>query len=74
MSRGDGTGPTGLGSMTGRAAGYCAGFNTPGFTNFGCGYYGRARGWWLRRMYRGAARWDIPVTRERPFRSTIVRK
>ena len=31
MPRGDGTGPAGMGSMTGRAAGYCAGYNTPGF-------------------------------------------
>ena len=33
MPGGDGTGPRGTGSMTGRAAGYCAGFNTPGFAN-----------------------------------------
>ncbi len=29
MPRGDGTGPQGMGSMTGRAAGYCAGFGMP---------------------------------------------
>jgi hypothetical protein len=53
MPRGDGTGPMGLGPMTGRAAGYCASFNTPGFANFACGYYGRGRGRGrgLRRMY-----------------------
>jgi len=33
MPRGDGTGPMGLGPMTGRAAGYCAGFPVPGFMN-----------------------------------------
>lgn len=33
MPRGDGTGPAGLGPMTGRAAGYCAGYGTPGFVN-----------------------------------------
>ncbi|MCK8827658.1 DUF5320 domain-containing protein [Natroniella acetigena] len=33
MPRGDGRGPEGFGSMTGRAAGYCAGFNRPGFAN-----------------------------------------
>ncbi|MBN1932830.1 MAG: DUF5320 domain-containing protein [Desulfobacterales bacterium] len=54
MPRGDGTGPMGIGSMTGRAAGYCAGFNGPGFTNVvrGRGYIsgaGRGRGW--RHMY-----------------------
>ena len=31
MPRGDGTGPMGMGPMTGRAAGYCAGFPVPGF-------------------------------------------
>ena len=33
MPRGDGTGPTGMGPMTGRAAGYCAGNPVPGFVN-----------------------------------------
>jgi len=33
MPRGDGTGPAGMGPMTGRGAGYCAGFATPGFAN-----------------------------------------
>ena len=33
MPRGDGTGPFGLGALTGRGAGYCAGFGTPGYTN-----------------------------------------
>ncbi|MFP4050403.1 MAG: DUF5320 domain-containing protein [Thermoplasmata archaeon] len=32
MPRGDGTGPDGLGPMTGRALGYCAGYSSPGFT------------------------------------------
>ncbi len=31
MPRGDGTGSMGLGPMTGRAAGFCAGFGMPGF-------------------------------------------
>jgi len=43
MPRGDGTGPEGLGPMTGRAAGYCAGYDRPGFTN--PGGRGLARGW-----------------------------
>ncbi|MGI6131405.1 MAG: DUF5320 domain-containing protein [Bacillota bacterium] len=30
MPRGDGTGPAGFGPMTGRAAGYCAGYDAPG--------------------------------------------
>jgi len=33
MPRGDGTGPMGMGAMTGRAAGYCAGFGMPGYAN-----------------------------------------
>lgn len=31
MPRGDRTGPTGMGPRSGRAAGYCAGYDTPGF-------------------------------------------
>lgn len=33
MPAGDGTGPMGMGPMTGRAAGYCAGYNMPGYAN-----------------------------------------
>ena len=33
MPWGDGTGPLGLGPMTGRGLGYCAGFRVPGFLN-----------------------------------------
>jgi hypothetical protein len=49
MPRGDGTGPMGMGAMSGRAAGYCAGYGTPGFASpapgrrFGAGV-GRGRG------------------------------
>jgi hypothetical protein len=50
MPRGDRTGPSGLGPMTGRAVGYCAGYPFPGFMNptrsFGRGLgRGRGRGW-----------------------------
>ena len=38
MPFGDGTGPMGLGPMTGRGAGYCAGFGTAGFANPMPGY------------------------------------
>ena len=46
MPRGDGTGPTGMGPMTGRAAGYCAGQGVPGFMNpiAGRGFRGSGRG------------------------------
>jgi len=46
MPGGDGTGPGGFGPMTGRAAGFCAGFGMPGYMNSvgGRGFWGRARG------------------------------
>jgi len=51
MPGGDGTGPWGLGSMTGRAMGTCAGYSVPGYANpiggrgFGRGFgFGRGRG------------------------------
>lgn len=33
MPRGDGTGPAGFGPLTGRRAGYCAGYAVPGYAN-----------------------------------------
>ena len=46
MPRGDGTGPAGLGPMTGRAAGFCAGYPVPGYMNpvGGRGFWGRGGG------------------------------
>lgn len=57
MPRGDGTGPAGMGSMSGRGAGYCAGFGTPGFVNRGAGLgrgFGRGLGFGFGRA---AAQW-----------------
>jgi hypothetical protein len=50
MPRGDGTGPGGMGPMTGRAAGFCAGYAAPGYASSwggrGMGYgFGRGGGW-----------------------------
>jgi len=56
MPLGDRTGPAGLGPMTGRGAGYCAGYAVPGYMNaipgrgrgFGRGFgrgLGRGFGW-----------------------------
>ncbi|MFW6180162.1 MAG: DUF5320 domain-containing protein [Spirochaetota bacterium] len=50
MPGGDRTGPMGYGPMTGRAAGYCAGYPAPGYMNpvpggRGFGWGGRGRGW-----------------------------
>ena len=49
MPSADGTGPMGLGSMTGRRAGFCAGFSVPGYANPVC--YGFRRGRGFRRMF-----------------------
>jgi len=54
MPGGDRTGPRGMGPMTGRALGYCAGYDTPGYMKgpgmgFGRGW-GGGRGW-------GRGRW-----------------
>lgn len=55
MPRGDGTGPSGMGPMTGRAAGYCAGYDAPGFVTGGSGRgYGRGFGPGRGRGFRGA--------------------
>jgi len=46
MPGGNGTGPLGQGPMTGRAAGFCAGYQVPGYANpvGGRGFFGRGRG------------------------------
>ncbi len=64
MPFGDGTGPRGMGPMTGRAAGFCAGFGRPGFANpipgrgFGFGRripYGYSYAGWYGYPYYGGA-------------------
>jgi len=45
MPGGNGTGPNGLGKMTGRGAGFCAGYPVPGYSNSVAGRgMGRGRG------------------------------
>jgi hypothetical protein len=45
MPRGDSRGPVGMGAMTGRAAGYCAGYDSPGYANINPGRgFGMGRG------------------------------
>jgi hypothetical protein len=55
MPGGDGTGPVGLGPMTGRAAGFCVGYNVPGSMNLisGRGCFGMGRGFFGRGGGRG---------------------
>lgn len=64
MPRGDGTGPLGMGPMTGRGAGYCAGSGAPGFANRSavCGYGRGGHGFW----FRAAGHAGVPF--ESPFR------
>ena len=54
MPGGDGTGPLGLGPMTGRAAGYCAGYAMPGYAT---PISGLGLGGWSRRGGRRRAPW-----------------
>ena len=54
MPFGDRTGPSGMGPMTGRGAGFCAGYPTPGYANsFPRGGFGRG---WGRGFGRGRGR------------------
>lgn len=53
MPGGNRTGPQGFGPMTGRAAGYCAGFDEPGYVDAGAWpAYGGGRRWGGRRRGR----------------------
>ncbi len=56
MPAGDGTGPLGLGPMTGRAAGFCAGYRMPGYINPVHGF-GMGRGFFRRGGGRGWRNW-----------------
>ena len=62
MPGGDRTGPGGMGPMTGRGAGYCAGYDVPGYMNPmpGRGYWGRGGGRGWGNMYRatGLTAWQ----------------
>jgi len=70
MPRGDGTGPLGLGPMTGRGFGYCAGYPHPGYVVPGPGagwrrnWWGRGLGW--RRGWWGYPWWAYPVYPSQP--------
>ncbi|MDA3925602.1 MAG: DUF5320 domain-containing protein [Kiritimatiellae bacterium] len=58
MPGGDRTGPMGMGAMTGRGAGICAGNTNPGFTNFTMGRgFGRGMGRGMSQGGFGGGRW-----------------
>ena len=66
MPRGDRTGPGGMGPMTGRGAGYCAGYSVPGYANpvGGRGLGRGGGGWGYRNWFRatgmpGWQRWSM---------------
>jgi hypothetical protein len=66
MPRGDHRGPNGLGPMTGRGMGFCAGRDEPGFTHAGWGHHhGFGRGF-DRGFGRGFGRGRGPGRRDRP--------
>ncbi|MBL7006448.1 MAG: DUF5320 domain-containing protein [Spirochaetia bacterium] len=55
MPRGDRRGPNGMGQMTGRGAGFCNGFSTPGYNNLGVtGGFARGAGRGFARRFMGA--------------------
>ena len=54
MPRGDRTGPAGMGPMTGRGSGFCAGYSVPGFVNLA---WGRGGGGGWGRGGRGGGGW-----------------
>ena len=57
MPWGNGMGPRGMGPMTGRATGYCAGYNVPGYANPIPGRFGgRPYGWGMRGSWGGGGR------------------
>jgi len=76
MPFGDRTGPAGLGPMTGRAAGFCAGYPVPGYINpvGGRGYWGRGggrRNWYYATGLPGWARAGFPAYGSVPGMTTV---
>ncbi len=76
MPAGDGTGPRGMGPMSGRGAGYCTDYDAPGFANpmpgrgLGRGL-GRGRGRRGRGRFGCAPAWGTP---SRPAQETDLLK
>ncbi len=85
MPRGDGTGPNGMGPVTGRGAGFCAGFSVPGamnapgmFGGLGCrrGAGGMMRGAGMqarnRFMVQPYGNANVPAANEKEFLTTQI--
>jgi hypothetical protein len=85
MPAGDGTGPMGMGPMTGRAAGYCGGYGVPGYANPipGRGFFGRGRGhrhwyyatgvpFWARHAAYGPMPFAAPYYGATPYAPTMT--
>ena len=80
MPRGDGSGPAGMGPMTGRGAGYCGGYAVPGYANpvqgfgrgfgggFGGGRGGRGGGFgWRNRYWATGVPWSVAAPYAAPY-------
>ncbi|MBN1287604.1 MAG: DUF5320 domain-containing protein [Anaerolineae bacterium] len=67
MPAGDRTGPIGQGPMTGRGAGYCAGYDAPGYAapvpGRGCGWGGWRGGGWGRGFGGWRGSWEFGPAR-----------
>jgi len=77
MPGGNGTGPAGMGPMTGRAAGYCAGYNMPGYANpipgrgfvgYRGGRGGRGGRWGQGEVWNEAPYYQAPAYGPAPYR------
>ncbi|MBN1898172.1 MAG: DUF5320 domain-containing protein [Spirochaetes bacterium] len=84
MPGGDRTGPLGMGPMTGRGLGFCAGYASPGYLNpsFGLGRgmgfgrgRGRGRGFWrwgyYGNPYVNQVNYPYPITPYNPYTPQI---
>ena len=73
MPAGDRTGPEGMGPMTGRGAGFCAGFGAPGYMNAGAvAGYGRGRGFGRGHGFRRFGAWGAAMPYAAPTREQQV--
>ena len=76
MPRRDGTGPRGMGPMTGAGLGFCAGLAVPALLNmaFGRGRGGRGGGRGWRNMFcaTGLAGWQRPRWTHSPPESAVT--